>query len=103
MIMYFLNIRKCYKKITVKNLRKLIFENYYKQIGFTKKDSYYLSLTDYTLQLDIIKTHILPKNVCNMKLKSKKSKKYDEKFNLTRSSIKNKLFQITKEFKQLKF
>ena len=63
-----------------------------------------MSLTDYTLPLDIIKTHILPKNVCNiMKLKSKKSKKYDEKFNLTRSSIKNKLFQITKESKESKF
>ena len=26
----------------VKDLREFIFENYYKQIGFTKEDSYYL-------------------------------------------------------------
>ena len=29
------------------------------------------------------------------------SKNYDEQLNLTRSSIKNKLFEITKEFKFL--
>ena len=28
--------------MTVKDLREVIFENYYKQLGFTKEDSYYL-------------------------------------------------------------
>ena len=28
--------------MTVKDLREVIFENYYKQFGFTKEDSYYL-------------------------------------------------------------
>ena len=31
------------------------------------------------------------------------SKKYEEQLSLTRSSIKNKLFQITEEFKEFKF
>ena len=31
------------------------------------------------------------------------SKKYDEHGNVTRSSIKNKLFEISKEFKEFKF
>ena len=28
-------------KMTAKDLREFIFENYYEQIGFTEKDSYY--------------------------------------------------------------
>ena len=31
------------------------------------------------------------------------SKKYEEQLSLTRSSIKNKLFEITEEFKEFKF
>ena len=29
-------------KVTVKDLREFIFKNYYKRIGFTKRDSYHL-------------------------------------------------------------
>ena len=29
--------------MTMEDLRKFILENYYKQIGFTKKETYYLS------------------------------------------------------------
>ena len=41
---------------------------------------------DCTLQLDIIRRHILPKNVRNVEILN--SKKYDEQLNLTRYSIK---------------
>ena len=47
----------------------------------------------------LLKDIFLLKTVHNvMKLNSKN---YDEQLNLTRSSIKNKLFEITKEFKFL--
>ena len=39
--MYILNLENTIK-MTVKDLRKFLFENFYKQIGFTKKNSYYL-------------------------------------------------------------
>ena len=38
--MYILNIENGIKT-TSKDLRKFIFENYYKRIGFTKKDNHY--------------------------------------------------------------
>ena len=37
-----LNIIKAIKKMSVNHLRDFIFENYYKQIGFSEEDSYYL-------------------------------------------------------------
>ena len=40
--MYIFNIENVIK-MTVKNLRKFIFEKYYTWIGFTKEDSCYLS------------------------------------------------------------
>ena len=34
--------RKCLKKVAAKILREIVFKKYYKRIGFTKKDTYYL-------------------------------------------------------------
>ena len=60
--------------------------------------------TDSMLQLDIIKKHILPKKFSQRyEIKFLHSNKYDEQLNLTRSSIKNKLFETNKEFKEIKF
>ena len=36
------NIENAIRKRTVKDLREFTFENYFKQIGFTKEDSYFL-------------------------------------------------------------
>ena len=43
--MYIHNIENAIRKSSVKDLREFIFENYLKQIGFTKEDSYF-SLTN---------------------------------------------------------
>ena len=39
--MYTVNIIKAIKRMLVNEIRELIFENYYKQIGFSKENSYY--------------------------------------------------------------
>ena len=39
--MYILNIANAIKKMSVNELRDFIFENYYRQIGFSKENSYY--------------------------------------------------------------
>ena len=39
--MYILNISRAIKKMSVKEIRDFIFENYYKRIGFCKGNSYY--------------------------------------------------------------
>ena len=39
--MYTLRITKAIKKISVNDIRYFIYENYYKRIGFSKKDSYH--------------------------------------------------------------
>ena len=39
--MYILNIAKAIKKMTVKELKGFIFENYYLRLGFAKENSYY--------------------------------------------------------------
>ena len=60
---------------------------------------------DCTLQLDTINRHILLKqrSQCNG-IKILNSKKYDTSLlNLTRSSIKNKLFEISEEIREFKF
>ena len=41
-MMYILNIEEVLEKMMVKDLKEFTFVNYYKWIGFTKKDSYYL-------------------------------------------------------------
>ena len=41
-IIYTPNITKGIKKISVNEIRYFILENYYKRIGFSKKNSYYL-------------------------------------------------------------
>ena len=50
-----------------------------------------------------IKKYIIPKNCSQCyEIKISNSGKYDEQINLTISSIKNKLFEITKEFKEFR-
>ena len=44
--MHIRNIENAIRKSSVKDLREFIFENYFKQIGFTKEDSYF-SLTNW--------------------------------------------------------
>ena len=39
--MYNLNIIKAIKKMSVNDIREIIFENYYKRFEFSKEDSYY--------------------------------------------------------------
>ena len=39
--MYILNIAKAIKKMTVKELKGFIFENYHLRLGFDKENSYY--------------------------------------------------------------
>ena len=39
--MYTPNIARAIKKMFVNEIRDFIFENYYKQIGFSKENSYY--------------------------------------------------------------
>ena len=51
----------------------------------------------HTLQLHLIKKYILPKKCLqHYEIKTENSKKYDEQINLTRSFIKNKLFEKIK-------
>ena len=53
--------------------------------------------------MDNIKKYIIPKNCSQCyEIKISNSGKYDEQINLTISSIKNKLFEITKEFKEFR-
>ena len=40
--MHKLNIISAIKKMTIKELRDFIYENYYRRIVFTKENSYYL-------------------------------------------------------------
>ena len=55
-------------------------------------------------KLDLIKRHFLSKK-CSQRyeIETVNFKNYDEQLNLTRSSIKNKLFEISKKLKELKF
>ena len=39
--MYFLNIAKDIKKMSINEIKDFIFENYYKRIRFSKESSYY--------------------------------------------------------------
>ena len=41
-IIYILNITKAIKKISVNEIKDFIFQNYYKGIGFSKENNYYL-------------------------------------------------------------
>ena len=40
-IMYALNYASVVKKMSVNEIRELVYENYFKQIGFHKENSYY--------------------------------------------------------------
>ena len=39
--MYILNIARAIKKMSTNEIKDFIFENYYKQIEFSKENSYY--------------------------------------------------------------
>ena len=39
--MYALNYASVVKKMSVNEIRELVYENYFKQIGFHKENSYY--------------------------------------------------------------
>ena len=39
--MYTLNITKTIKKMSIKEIRDFILENWYKRIGFSRENSYY--------------------------------------------------------------
>ena len=39
--MYTLNITKAIKKMSVNEIRVIIFKNYYKRIGFSEENNYY--------------------------------------------------------------
>ena len=64
----------------------------------------FIETQNHTLHWCNIKKHIFPRKCllcCEIKILN--SKKYHEKLNITRSSIKNKLIEITKEFELFKF
>ena len=54
--------------MTMKDLREFLFENYYKQIGFTKKDSY-CSLKMRKKDLVLFPTNLTKKYLTLLKLK----------------------------------
>ena len=70
-----------------------------------KIKDYRQTKSDCKQQLELIRRHNnLPKNCSQLYgIKILYSKQYDEQLNLTRSHIKNKLFEITKELNELKF
>ena len=49
--MYILNIASTITKMTVKELRDFLFENYYKQIGISKENSLHILATKLTEQI----------------------------------------------------
>ena len=56
-------------------------------------------MPDHRLQLCIIKKYVFPKKCLQLyEITILNSKMYNEKINLTRSAIKDKLIEITKEF-----
>ena len=59
--MYILNIAISIKKMTVKQIRNCIFENYYKRIGFSKENAYYSMKHQKKKDLQLFAT-ILTKN-----------------------------------------
>ena len=50
-----------YKKMTIKELKDFIFENYYRQIGFTKENSYYLVKYQKEKDLLLLATKLIEK------------------------------------------
>ena len=61
--MFILNIASPLRKIAVNELRDSIFENYYKQIGFSEKNSYYPRKHQTKKDLQLITTKLTEKNV----------------------------------------
>ena len=61
--MFILNIASPLRKIAVNELRDSIFENYYKQIGFSEENSYYPRKHQTKKDLQLITTKLTEKNV----------------------------------------
>ena len=61
--MFILNIASAIRKIAVNELRDSIFENYYKQIGFSEENSYYTRRHQEKKDLQLIATKLTEKNV----------------------------------------
>ena len=61
--MFILNIASPLRKIAVNELRYSIFENYYKQIGFSEENSYYPRKHQTKKDLQLITTKLTEKNV----------------------------------------
>ena len=61
--MFILNIASPLRKIAVNELSYSIFENYYKQIGFSEENSYYPRKHQTKKDLQLITTKLTEKNV----------------------------------------
>ena len=62
--MYTLNIVKAIKKMSVNDIRDFIFENYYKQMGFSMEVSYYLMKRLKRKDLLLLANKLIEKNTC---------------------------------------
>ena len=70
---------QCYIKVTIKELKDFIFENYYRQIEFTKEKSYYSMKHQKKKDLLLLATKLIEKkpnasnakNIINHFLKTK--------------------------------
>ena len=58
--MYILNILSATKKITIKEMKDFIFENYYRRIGFPKENTYY-SIKQKKKELLLLATKLIEK------------------------------------------
>lgn len=67
--MYVLNFFQLSKKMTVKELRDVIFENYYGRFGFPNENSYYSIKTQKKNELSLLETKLIERipNAANTK------------------------------------
>ena len=61
--MYILNIHSAIKKMKIKELKDFIFENYYRQIEFTKENSYYSMKHQKKKDLLLLATKLIEKKL----------------------------------------
>ena len=61
--MYILNIHSAIKKMKIKELKDFIFENYYRQIEFTKQNSYYSMKHQKKKDLLLLAPKLIEKNL----------------------------------------
>ena len=67
--MYILNIHSAIKKMKIKELKDFIFENYYRQIEFTKQNSYYSMKHQKKKDLLLLGPKLIEKNLMLVMLK----------------------------------